>query len=167
MDYALYPEGFYKALHTISTLNKPIYVTENGVADRGDRIRTLFINRYLYALKMALKDGIDIRGYFYWTLMDNFEWAEGYDMKFGLYKVDFKTQKRSLRKSSKLFSEIVKRRGADERGYIVDMEEDKSPEFTMEFTTKEKVSLSELRGQVVVLQFTASWCSVCRRRCHT
>ena len=55
MDYALYPEGFYKALHTISTLNKPIYVTENGVADRGDTIRTLFINRYLYALKMALK----------------------------------------------------------------------------------------------------------------
>ena len=162
MDYALYPEGFYKALHTISTLNKPIYVTENGVADRGDTIRTLFINRYLYALKMALKDRIDIRGYFYWTLMDNFEWAEGYDMKFGLYEVDFKTQKRSLRKSSKLFSEIVKRRGADERGYIVDIG-DNAPDFTMEFTTREKVSLSELRGQVVVLQFTASWCSVCRK----
>ena len=69
--------------------------------------------------------------------MDNFEWAEGYDMKFGLYEVDFKTQKRSLRKSSKLFSEIVKRRGTDERGYIVDIG-DNAPDFTMEFTTREK-----------------------------
>ena len=67
MDYALYPEGFYKALHTISTLKKPIYVTENGVADRGDNIRKIFIKRYLYALNKAIRDGLDIRGYFYWT----------------------------------------------------------------------------------------------------
>ena len=49
MDYALYPEGFYIALHTISTLKKPIYVTENGVADQGNNIREMFIKRYLYA----------------------------------------------------------------------------------------------------------------------
>ncbi|MBA65501.1 MAG: hypothetical protein CMG55_06850 [Candidatus Marinimicrobia bacterium] len=162
MDYALYPEGFYKALHTISTLEKPIYVTENGVADHGDSIRTLFIKRYLYALNMALKDRLDIRGYFYWTLMDNFEWAEGYKMKFGLYEVDFNTQKRTLRKSSKPFIDMVKKRGADERGYIVGIGDD-APDFTMEYTTGERVTLSQLKGQVVVLQFTASWCSVCRK----
>ena len=109
MDYALYPEGFYKALHTISKLEKPIYVTENGVADRGDNIRIIFIKRYLYALNKAIRDGLDVRGYFYWSLMDNFEWAEGYKMKFGLYEVNFLTQARTLRESSKVFVDIVKK----------------------------------------------------------
>ena len=162
MDYALYPEGFYKALHTISKLKKPIYVTENGVADRGDNIRKIFIKRYLYALNKAIRDGLDIRGYFYWTLMDNFEWAEGYKMKFGLYEVNFLTQARTLRESSKLFVDIVKKPGIDSRGYIVELGE-LAPDFTMEFLTGEKVTLSNLRGKVVVLQFTASWCSVCRK----
>ena len=162
MDYALYPEGFYEALHTISTLKKPIYVTENGVADQGNNIREIFIKRYLYALNKGLQDGLDIRGYFYWTLMDNFEWAEGYKMKFGLYEVDFKTQERTLRESSNLFAKMVKKPGVDSRGYIVNIG-DTAPNFTMEYTTGEKVTLTDLRGKVVVLQFTASWCSVCRK----
>ena len=162
MDYALYPEGFYEALHTISTLKKPIYVTENGVADQGNNIREIFIKRYLYALHKGLQDGLDIRGYFYWTLMDNFEWAEGYKMKFGLYEVDFETQERTLRESSNLFAKMVKKPGVDSRGYIVNIG-DIAPNFTMEYTTGEKVTLADLRGKVVVLQFTASWCSVCRK----
>ncbi|MAI87385.1 MAG: hypothetical protein CMF99_09670 [Candidatus Marinimicrobia bacterium] len=162
MDYALYPEGFYKALHTISTLGKPIYVTENGVADRGNNIREIFIKRYLYALNKGINDGLDIRGYFYWTLMDNFEWAEGYKMKFGLYEIDFETQTRIFRESSSLFAKMVKKPGIDSRGYIVNIG-DIAPNFTMEYLTGEKVTLSDLRGKVVVLQFTASWCSVCRK----
>ena len=109
MDYSIYPEGFYKALKTISTLKKPIYVTENGVADKEDKIREVFIKRYLYSLNKAIKDGIDIRGYFYWTFMDNFEWAEGYKMKFGLYEVNFETQTRTLRKSSNFFHRHCKK----------------------------------------------------------
>jgi beta-glucosidase/6-phospho-beta-glucosidase/beta-galactosidase len=87
----------------------PIYITENGLADSSDKIRPIFIKRYLYATSKALKDGLDIRGYFYWSLMDNFEWAKGYEMKFGLYKVDFNTQKRTLREGSKAFIEIINR----------------------------------------------------------
>ena len=162
MDYALYPEGFYEALHTISNLKKPIYVTENGVADQGNNIREIFIKRYLYALHKGLQDGLDIRGYFYWTLMDNFEWSEGYKMKFGLYKVDFETQERTLRESSNLFAKMVKKPGVDSRGYIVNIG-DTAPNFTMKYTTGEKITLTDLRGKVVVLQFTASWCSVCRK----
>ena len=94
--------------------------------------------------------------------MDNFEWAEGYKMKFGLYEVNFLTQARTLRESSKLFVDIVKKPGIDSRGYIVELGE-LAPDFTMEFLTGEKVTLSNLRGKVVVLQFTASWCSVCRK----
>ena len=66
-----------------------------------------YINRYLYAVSKAINDGYNVTGYFYWSLMDNFEWAFGYDMKFGLYSVDFKTQQRSLRKSANTFIDIV------------------------------------------------------------
>jgi len=162
MGYPLYAEGFYRALKTISKLGVPIYVTENGLADNTDNIRPLFIERYLYAMNQALKERIDIRGYFYWSLMDNFEWAEGYSMKFGLYEVDPETQDRKLRKGSQPFIDMVNKRGADERGYVVSVGE-MAPDFTMEYVTGEKVRLSELRDKVVVLQFTASWCSVCRK----
>jgi len=161
MPYPIYPEGFYRALHTISLLDKPIYVTENGIADDDDDQRAMFIRRYLYAMHRAIHDGLDIRGYFYWTLMDNFEWSEGYKMKFGLYNVDFTTQERTLREGSKTFQDIVKKPGVDNRGYIVAVG-DTVPDLELEYTTGEKLTLSELRGKVVVLQFTASWCSVCR-----
>ena len=160
MPYSIYPEGFYRAIQTISKLNKPIIITENGIADKKDDRRKLFIERYLYALYKAIMDGYDIRGYFYWTLMDNFEWAEGYAMKFGLYEVDFTTQKRELRKGSLAFSKIVKQPGADKRGYIVSVG-DQAPDLLLEYTNGKTVQLSDLLGQVVVLQFTASWCSVC------
>ena len=160
MPYSVYPEGFYRAIQTISNLNKPIIITENGIADNKDDRRKLFIERYLYALYKAIMDGYDIRGYFYWTLVDNFEWAEGYAMKFGLYEVDFTTQKRELRKGSLAFSKIVKQPGADKRGYIVSVG-DQAPDLLLEYTNGKTVQLSDLLGQVVVLQFTASWCSVC------
>ena len=107
MPYTMYAEGLYRALHQVSILNKPIIVTENGIADKTDDKREKYINEYLYALFRALEDGIDIRGYYYWSLLDNFEWAFGYDMKFGLYEVDFKTQKRTLREGAKAYQKIV------------------------------------------------------------
>lgn len=108
MPYPIYAEGFYRALKTLAQLQKPIYITENGIADAKDDRRELFIRRYLYALSQAIKEGCDVRGYFYWSLLDNFEWAEGYDMKFGLYEVDFTTQKRELREGAKYFVNVVK-----------------------------------------------------------
>jgi beta-glucosidase len=108
MPYPIYAEGFYRGIQTLSQLNVPIYITENGIADAKDDRRYLFIRRYLYALSQALKDGHDVRGYFYWSLLDNFEWAEGYDMKFGLYQVDFETQKRRLREGAKFFVGVAK-----------------------------------------------------------
>ena len=70
----------------------PIIVTENGIAD-AKMIEELYIKRYTYAMKKAISEGSNIKGYFYWSLMDNFEWAEVGDMKFGLYEVDFKPKK--------------------------------------------------------------------------
>lgn len=59
----------------MASLGVPIYITENGVADDADDRRGLFIRRYLYGVSQAIRDGVDVRGYFYWSLMDNFEWA--------------------------------------------------------------------------------------------
>tara|TARA_B000000532_G_scaffold52942_1_gene40649 strand:+ start:14919 stop:16304 length:1386 start_codon:yes stop_codon:yes gene_type:complete len=107
MPYTIYPEGLYRAIRRVKSINKPIIITENGIADSKDDRRGLFIKRYIYAVNKAIEDDIDVRGYFYWSLMDNFEWAEGYDMKFGLYEVDFKTQERKLREGSKEFIKII------------------------------------------------------------
>ena len=97
MPYSVYPEGLYDAIKAVAKLGKPIYITENGVPDGCDDRRPLFIKRYLYAMSRPIKEGCDVRGYFYWSLMDNFEWNEGYTKKFGLYGIDFATQKRMLR----------------------------------------------------------------------
>ena len=93
----------------VEKIGKPIIITENGIADSKDDRRSLFIERYLYSVYKAMYEGSNVRGYFYWSLMDNFEWAEGYDMKFGLYEVNFKNQNRKLRNGSKKFIEIVKK----------------------------------------------------------
>ncbi len=108
MPYTIYGEGIYRAIKSVSVLDVPILITENGVADAEDNRRELYIKRYLYAVSRAIEDGFNISGYFYWSLMDNFEWAFGYDMKFGLFSVNYKTQKRSLREGARAFIEIVK-----------------------------------------------------------
>ncbi len=110
MGWEIYPEGLYRVLKQVSTFtNKPIYVTENGIADDSDAKRDRFIKDHLLVMNKALAEGINIKGYFYWTLMDNFEWVQGFTKKFGLYKVDFKTQERKLRNGSKVYPEMIRK----------------------------------------------------------
>lgn len=109
MPYAIYPEGFFRAINDAAKLGFPVFITENGIADSRDDRRALFIGRYLYAMSRAMEAGADVRGYFYWSLMDNFEWAEGYDQKFGLYAFNQETRERTLREGSKVFIDMVKR----------------------------------------------------------
>lgn len=96
---------------------KPIYITENGkscldiVSTDGyvhDTERIDYINEYLKELKKSIDEGTDVRGYFHWSLMDNFEWARGYKDRFGLIYVDYQTQKRILKDSAYRYSEIIK-----------------------------------------------------------
>jgi len=109
MPYAIYAEGFYRAIQQLSTLGKPIIVTENGIADDRDDRRAIWIRRYLYAMSKAMEEGCDVRGYHYWSLLDNFEWAEGYQMRFGLIGVDYETQERQPREGSKAYVDIIQR----------------------------------------------------------
>ena len=91
----------------LKPLNKPVIVTENGIADDRDDRRALWIERYTYAMSRAIADGVDVRGYHYWSLIDNFEWAEGWQMAFGLYANDRSTQQRQLRDGALAYRDIV------------------------------------------------------------
>ena len=84
----------------------------------------------IFALFQAMQDGLIVNGYFYWSLMDNFEWAEGYSMKFGLYEVDFSSQDRNLRDGSQAYKEIINRPAVDSRGYKVSIG-DKAPDLEL------------------------------------
>jgi beta-glucosidase len=95
---------------------KEIYVTENGAAFKDiltegkihDKDRISFFTEYLKQVLKAKNEGLNIKGYFVWSLLDNFEWAEGYRPRFGLVYVDFKTQKRFVKDSGLWFKEFLR-----------------------------------------------------------
>jgi len=86
----------------------PIIVTESGIATEDDSRRVEYIRRALAGLKSAIDDGVDVRGYVAWSLLDNFEWNLGYTAKFGLVSVDFKTQQRTIKPSARILGEIAR-----------------------------------------------------------
>jgi len=107
MPFAIYAEGLYNAIKDTASLNIPMYITENGIADKIDDRRELFIKQYLYAVSKAIQEGYDVRGYFYWSLLDNFEWNMGYEQKFGLYEVNLDTLERTLRKGANYYHNVI------------------------------------------------------------
>ncbi|MEJ0021994.1 MAG: glycoside hydrolase family 1 protein [Candidatus Doudnabacteria bacterium] len=107
MGWVLYPEGIYHLLQDLKKYRLPIYVTENGVADILDSRRPKFIRETLEWVISAIKEGADVRGYFYWALTDNYEWTNGFGPRFGLIEIDYATQKRTVReKSAGVFKEV-------------------------------------------------------------
>ncbi len=110
----LYPAGFYRVLKDIHKRypDLTVFVTENGLSDGADLKRQSFLENHLYALHKAMSEGVSVRGYCYWTLMDNFEWTLGYVPKFGLYEVDRADGlKRTPRPSAFFFSALAKNSG--------------------------------------------------------
>ncbi|MEK7390757.1 MAG: glycoside hydrolase family 1 protein [Patescibacteria group bacterium] len=106
MGWDIFPEGIYHVLKELGRYKKPIYVTENGVADADDSIRKNFIRDHLIQVHGAIQEGVDVRGYFYWSLLDNYEWAHGFEKRFGLIEVDFVTQERRIRASAIAYKNI-------------------------------------------------------------
>jgi beta-glucosidase len=101
---------------------KPIFITENGMANVDfvsadgkvhDPQRIEFLRRYLSCLRTACLEGVDVRGYFQWSLMDNFEWAEGYQKRFGLIYVDYETQQRIPKDSFEWYKQVIARNGGE------------------------------------------------------
>jgi len=109
MGWEIYPEGLAESLRMVAAWTpKPIFVTENGLADDGDTKRAGFFRDHLCVLGDVRRSGVNVQGYFCWSLLDNFEWAHGYSKRFGLYHVDFATQKRTLRNGSEAMRDFIR-----------------------------------------------------------
>jgi beta-glucosidase len=105
--WEMYPEGMYRVLRRAGEIGKPVLVTENGLADAADRWRGRFIVEHLRQVHRAIAAGVDVRGYLHWSLLDNFEWAEGYTKRYGLVEVDVATQARTPRPSAQAYAAIA------------------------------------------------------------
>jgi beta-galactosidase len=105
----IHPQGLRDVLATAASYGRPIIVTESGVADASDRLRRRYLPAQLKVLRRAMRDRVaDVRGYFHWSLTDNFEWAAGHGMRFGLYAYDRRTLERRARPSARLFGRIAR-----------------------------------------------------------
>lgn len=109
IGWEIYPEGIYRVLKNLKKHSKPIYITENGLADAKDEKRTEFIKDHLQWVAKAINEGVNVRGYFHWSLLDNFEWDSGFGPRFGLVEVDYKTRERKIRPSAWVYKEIIER----------------------------------------------------------
>jgi beta-glucosidase len=107
----IYPEGMYRVLMRVSRLGKPIFITETGIPDADDDQRPRFLISHLGQVARAIADGADVRAFYHWTLVDNFEWAEGWALRFGLIALDEMTGERRVRDSGRLFAAIASENG--------------------------------------------------------
>jgi len=117
MGWEIYPQGFTDILNRLNNEYQlpPVYITENGAAmpdklvngEVHDLERLQYLQHHLVAVHKAIEDGVDIQAYFAWSLMDNFEWAEGYLKRFGLVYVDFETQERIIKQSGKAYADFL------------------------------------------------------------
>jgi beta-glucosidase len=121
MNWPVTPEALHWGPRFLyEKYKKPIIITENGLSNQDwlsldgavhDQQRIDFMHRYLLALEKAIENGADIQGYFYWSLMDNFEWTHGYNERFGLIHVDFQSQKRTIKDSGYWYQKVIASNG--------------------------------------------------------
>jgi beta-glucosidase len=107
MGWSADPAWMRQVLNELKPLGKPVYITENGLAAVDDTRRQRYLLDILENVRLAIADGVDVRGYFHWTSMDNFEWARGYSALFGLIAVDRKTLERTVKGSGRLYGRIA------------------------------------------------------------
>jgi beta-glucosidase len=122
--WEVFPQGLTETLTMIRDRygDIPIYITENGAAfydppvaaDRrvDDPLRVAYLRSHISAVRDAMRQGVDVRGYYAWSLLDNFEWSAGFAKRFGLIHVDYETQQRTPKESAKLYAEVIRTRGA-------------------------------------------------------
>ena len=118
MGWEVYPKGLYNALKSLSADYGPakIYITENGASysdapgEDGkvhDVRRINYLKNHFLEARRAMKDGVPLKGYFVWSLLDNFEWAKGFSQRFGIIWVDYKTQKRIIKDSGLWYKKVI------------------------------------------------------------
>jgi beta-glucosidase len=110
LGWDMQPQYLERALERLSEkYKKPIIVTENGLADASDEDRQWWLMQTILAMQRAMRNGVELLGYFHWSLTDNFEWDKGYWPRFGLYAVDYRTMERTPRPSAVWFAKVLKK----------------------------------------------------------
>jgi beta-glucosidase len=109
MGWEITPEGLYNTLSlTWKRYKKPIVISENGLGTQSEQKRIAYVRSHLAQMKRAMADGVEVQGYFPWTLVDNYEWTEGYGANFGLFAFDPKTKDRVIQPSATWFANYIK-----------------------------------------------------------
>ncbi|OGE35492.1 hypothetical protein A3C32_03515 [Candidatus Daviesbacteria bacterium RIFCSPHIGHO2_02_FULL_41_14] len=111
LGWEIHSEGIFNIIMDFSDSGKPIYITENGIASTNDDRRVRFLLSYLKEVYHTIQLGAPVKGYFYWSLIDNMELHRGFGPQFGLIEIDFKTQARKVRPSAHVYEEIIKHNG--------------------------------------------------------
>ncbi|MDD5348042.1 MAG: family 1 glycosylhydrolase, partial [Candidatus Omnitrophica bacterium] len=106
LGWEIYPRGLYYILVDMKRYRLPVYILENGICTDDDARRWVYIRRHLESVARAMQRGVDVRGYFYWSLIDNFEWDQGFAPRFGLCEVDYTTYQRIVRESARKFARV-------------------------------------------------------------
>jgi beta-glucosidase len=109
-----FPDAILSSAREYAALKVPLYVMENGVPDRSDRIRPWVLVQSIKRVHQLIEAGLDLRGYFHWSLLDNFEWNEGWTLRFGLYELNPRTQERTARPSAALYRDIIQKNGLND-----------------------------------------------------
>ncbi|MFM2424182.1 MAG: hypothetical protein RLZZ70_573, partial [Candidatus Parcubacteria bacterium] len=107
MDWNFAPDRIFDAMMILKRYNTPIIVCEAGLADADDSDRAEYITKQVEATAKAIAHGIDVRGHIYWSLFDNYEWALGFDKRFGLVHIDYTTLARTIRPSAYVYKAII------------------------------------------------------------
>ncbi len=107
MDWNFAPQHIYNALKMLSRYKKPLFVSESGIADEDDSDRAEYIRKQVAATWKAIDEGIDVRSHMYWSLLDNYEWALGFEKRFGLVEINYDTLERTIRPSAYVYKEII------------------------------------------------------------
>ncbi len=108
LGWDVYPEGFYQVLKSAGKSGRPLIVTENGTAETNNQLYEDFLADHLKSLGRAVQGGVDVRGYFWWSLLDNFEWDRGFKCRFGLLEVDYATLTRKIRPFAHTYAKICR-----------------------------------------------------------
>ncbi len=108
MPWEIYPEGMYEVVTSFNKYGLPIMITENGLATRNDAKRQRYIKGHLQNLLLAMNKGSKVIAYLHWSLLDNFEWADGYGKRFGLISVNYDTQERTVTDAARYYTDIIR-----------------------------------------------------------